>query len=83
MFRSRKTVFRVCVILKHFISKIKIIDLKYPSHKCLTKIRTCITITSKGRTIAQAVSRWLITTAAWVWSSGICGGQSGVGISFL
>jgi hypothetical protein len=35
----------------------------------------------KGRPIAPAVSRWLPTAAApvrsWVWSSGICGGQSG------
>jgi hypothetical protein len=37
--------------------------------------------------IAQAVSRWLPTMAArvrsWVWSSGICGGQSGAGAGFL
>jgi hypothetical protein len=36
-----------------------------------------------GRAIAQAVSRWLSTAAARirsrVWSSGICGGQSGTG----
>jgi hypothetical protein len=35
------------------------------------------------RAIAQAFSRWLATAAfrirAWVWSSGICGGQSGAG----
>jgi hypothetical protein len=40
-----------------------------------------------GRAIAQAVSRWLPTAAAWVrcrvWSSGICGGQSGGGTGFL
>jgi hypothetical protein len=34
-----------------------------------------------GRTIAEAFSRWLPTAAARVqsrvWSSGICGGQSG------
>jgi hypothetical protein len=40
-----------------------------------------------GRAIAEAVSRWLPTTAARVqsrvWSSGICGGQSGVGAGFL
>jgi hypothetical protein len=39
------------------------------------------------RAIAQAVSRWLPTAAArvraQVWSSGICGGQSGVGAGFL
>jgi hypothetical protein len=33
------------------------------------------------------VSRWLPTAAAWVrswvWSSGICGGQSGAGAGFL
>jgi hypothetical protein len=40
-----------------------------------------------GRAIAQAVSRWLQTAAARVqtrvWSSGICGGQSGAGAGFL
>jgi hypothetical protein len=39
-----------------------------------------------GRAIAQAVSRWLPTAAARVqsrvWSSGICGGQSGAGAGF-
>jgi hypothetical protein len=41
----------------------------------------------RGRSIAQAVSRWLPTAAARVrsrvWSSGICGGQSGAGGGFL
>jgi hypothetical protein len=41
----------------------------------------------QDRSIAQAVSRWLPTAAAWVrfcvWSSGICGGQSGAGMGFL
>jgi hypothetical protein len=40
-----------------------------------------------GRAIAEVVSRWLPTAAAWVqspfWPSGICGGQSGVGAVFL
>jgi hypothetical protein len=40
-----------------------------------------------GRAIAEAVSRWLPTAAAGVqsrvWSSGICGGQSGAGAGFL
>jgi hypothetical protein len=40
-----------------------------------------------GRAIAQAVSRWLPTAVARVrarvWSSGICGGQSGAGAGFL
>jgi hypothetical protein len=40
-----------------------------------------------GRAIAQAVSCWLPTAAArvqaWVWSCGICGGQSGTGAGFL
>jgi hypothetical protein len=40
-----------------------------------------------GRAIAEAVSRWLPTLAARVqsrvWSSGICGGQSGVGAGYL
>jgi hypothetical protein len=42
---------------------------------------------TKGRAIAQAVSRWLPTATARVqtrvWSSGICGGQSGAGEGFL
>jgi hypothetical protein len=41
----------------------------------------------RGRAIAQAVSRWLPIAAARVrsrvWSSGICGGQSGAGAGFL
>jgi hypothetical protein len=40
-----------------------------------------------GRSIAQAVSRWLLTAVtrvrARVWSSGICGGQGGAGAGFL
>jgi hypothetical protein len=36
-----------------------------------------------GRATAQAVSSWLPTAAAQVWSSGICGGQSGAGAGFL
>jgi hypothetical protein len=40
-----------------------------------------------GRAIAEAVSRWLPTAAApvlsRVWSSGICGGRSGVRAGFL
>jgi hypothetical protein len=40
-----------------------------------------------SRAIAEAVSRWLPTAAARVqsrvWSSGICGGQSGAGAGFL
>jgi hypothetical protein len=43
--------------------------------------------TDNGCAIAQAVSRWLPTAAAWirawVWSCGICGGQSGTGEGFL
>jgi hypothetical protein len=41
----------------------------------------------EGRAIAKAVSRWLRTAAARVrarvYSSGICGGQSGAGVGFL
>jgi hypothetical protein len=41
----------------------------------------------EGRAIAEAVSSWLPTAAARVqsrvWSSGICGGPSGVGAGFL
>jgi hypothetical protein len=40
-----------------------------------------------GRAIAQAVSRWHPTAEARVrarvWSSGICGGQTGAGAGFL
>jgi hypothetical protein len=40
-----------------------------------------------GSAIAQAVSRWFPAAAEWVrsrvWSSGICGGQSGGGAGFL
>jgi hypothetical protein len=46
-----------------------------------------ILTTGNGRAIAQAVSRWLPIAVArvrsWVWSSGICGGQSGAGAGFL
>jgi hypothetical protein len=42
---------------------------------------------NSGRAIAEAVIRWLPTAVARVqsrvWSSGICGGQSGVGAGFL
>jgi hypothetical protein len=45
------------------------------------------TATIFGRAIAQAVSCWFPTAAArvraQVWSSGICGGQSGAGAGFL
>jgi hypothetical protein len=41
----------------------------------------------KGRSIAEAVSRWLPTAAtqvhAPVWSNGICGGQIEVGAGFV
>jgi hypothetical protein len=50
---------------------------------CIVAILTA----SLGRAIAEAVSRWLPTAAARVqsrvWSSGICGGQSGVMAGFL
>jgi hypothetical protein len=44
-------------------------------------------ILERPRAIVQAVSRWHPTAAARVrsrvWSSGICGGQSGVGAGIL
>jgi hypothetical protein len=44
-------------------------------------------VSQLGRAISQSVSRWLPTAAArvraWVWSSGICGEQSGAGAGFL
>jgi hypothetical protein len=46
-----------------------------------------LVIERRGRAIAQAVSRWLPSAAARVrtrvWSSGICGRQSGVGAGLL
>jgi hypothetical protein len=39
-----------------------------------------------GRAVAQAVSRWLPTTATWVCvqaACGVCGRQSGTGAGFL
>jgi hypothetical protein len=36
-----------------------------------------------GRAIAQAVSCWLPTAVAQVWSCGVCGGQNGAGAGFL
>jgi hypothetical protein len=46
-----------------------------------------VTNQNLGRAIAQAVSRSLPTTVAWVrarvWSCGICGGQSVAGAGFL
>jgi hypothetical protein len=45
----------------------------------------CLKIVSvlNGCAITQAVSRWLPTAAARVWSSGICDGQSGAGAGFI
>jgi hypothetical protein len=40
----------------------------------------------QGRTVAQAVSRWLSTAAARVrvrTACGVCSGQSGIGAGFL
>jgi hypothetical protein len=56
---------------------------------CWIQLSICIALikTEFGRAIAQAVSRWLPTAAARVrarvWSSGICGGQSGARAGFL
>jgi hypothetical protein len=51
------------------------------NHVCLSVFRF-----SKGRAIAQAVFRWLFTSAgqvrARIWCSGICGGQSAAGAGF-
>jgi hypothetical protein len=53
----------------------------------LVKLLGVFSSFSKGRAIAQAVSRWLPITAvrvrARVSSSGICGEQSGAGAGFL
>jgi hypothetical protein len=55
--------------------------LRRRSHKYKTVITS-----EKGRTVAQAVSRWLPTVAARIIvliACGICGGQGGTGASFL
>jgi hypothetical protein len=61
--------------------RIILVPLFWPSEVMSQYIRV------EGSAIVQAVSRWLPTAAAWVqtrvWSSGICGGQSGVGAGFL
>jgi hypothetical protein len=44
---------------------------------------TVVGVSIGGCAIVQAVSRWLPTAAARVWSSGICGGQSGAEVGFL
>jgi hypothetical protein len=53
----------------------------------LRKFQRCVCLWYAGRAIAQAVNRWLPTAAAQVqtrvWSSGVCGGQSGAGAGFL
>jgi hypothetical protein len=53
----------------------------------LIRLQNCYLLERNGRATAQAVSRWLPTAAAQVrsrvWSSKICGGQSGVGAGFL
>jgi hypothetical protein len=55
--------------------------------RCLHLTPVTYSYSSLGRAVAQAVSRWLPTAAArvWsrVWSSGICGGQSGGVAGFL
>jgi hypothetical protein len=57
------------------------------NNACCAPLAHSVTTVPQGRAIAQAVSRWLPTAAArvraWVWSSGICGGQSGAGAGFL
>jgi hypothetical protein len=54
---------------------------------CASPIRTRGKLGLVGRAIAEAVSCWLPTAAArvraCVWSSGICGGQTGIGVGFL
>jgi hypothetical protein len=46
----------------------------------MVRLRTKTTL---GCAIPEVVSRWLPTAAARVWSSGICGGQSGARAGFL
>jgi hypothetical protein len=57
----------------------------FPTHR--THLELISLLPFGGRAIAQAVSLWLPTAAAQVpgriWSSGICGEESGAGASFL
>jgi hypothetical protein len=59
----------------------------YTNRLCKQKQNKTSRLMLYGRAIAQAVSRWLPTAAARVrprvWSSGICGGQSGGGAGIL
>jgi hypothetical protein len=52
-------------------------------HPQLGREQGSLVNTLHGRAIAQAVNRWFPTAAARIWSSGICGGQSGAGVGFL
>jgi hypothetical protein len=55
--------------------------MPYPSHS-----HYLIMLIILDRAVAQAVSHWLPTVAAWVRvqaACGVCGGQSGTGAGFL
>jgi hypothetical protein len=56
-------------------------------HIYINTVKLCYLHNLQGCAVAQEVSRWLPTVAAqvraWVWSCGICGGQSGAGAGFL
>jgi hypothetical protein len=78
--------FSLSVIMKSRRSGPYVSYLSYCSNT-LVKIKDMVIYGYEGSAIAQAVSRWLPTAAARirsrVWSSGICGGQSGAGAGFL
>jgi hypothetical protein len=53
--------------------------------RCLARTKSTVEL-EVGRAVAQAVSRWLPTAAAWVRvraACGFCGGQSGTGARFF
>jgi hypothetical protein len=74
------------------IQTIKCVASEYVCNPDLWKVCSCLFLYHtdtylKVRAVAQAVSCWLPTVAAWVRaqvrSCGICGGQSGTGAGFL
>jgi hypothetical protein len=52
----------------------------------MTEWKTCAYNQQQGPAVAEAVSRWFPTAAAWFRVRrvcGVCGGQSGTGAGFL
>jgi hypothetical protein len=66
-----------------FITSIQIQFLKTLYYEEISKLNLII---YRGSAVAQAVSRWFPTAAAWFRfraACGFCGGQSGIGACFL